>query len=71
MRDLVQAGFPILADADHAVAETYGVFNRLNDGVAAPSIFVIDRAGRIVWSYIGKTADDRPSPDMILSHVPE
>ena len=70
MAQLTQAQYPILADADHAVADAYGVFNLLGDGVATPSVFVIDRAGRVVWSYVGKNADDRPAPSVVLSHLP-
>jgi peroxiredoxin Q/BCP len=70
MAQLVRAEYPILADVNHSVADTYGVFNLLNDGVATPSVFVVDPTGRMVWSYIGRDIDDRPSPDEILSHVP-
>jgi len=70
MKDIVQADYPILADADHAVADAYGVFNLLGDGIATPSEFVIDPAGRIVWSYVGKDANDRLSAAEVLSHVP-
>lgn len=70
MAQLTQAQYPILADANHAVADAYGVFNLLGDGVATPSVFVIDPAGRIAWSYVGKDANDRPSPADVLSHVP-
>jgi peroxiredoxin Q/BCP len=71
MAGLVKAGYPILADVNHAVADAYGVFNLLNDGVATPAVFVVDPAGRIVWSYIGKSTTDRPSPDEILKHLPQ
>ena len=70
MDNVVQADYPILADADHAVADAYGVFNLLGDGVATPSVFVIDPAGRVAWSYIGKDANDRPSAADVLVHVP-
>ncbi len=70
MVQLTQAQYPILADANHAVADAYGVFNLLGDSVATPSVFVIDPAGRIAWSYVGKDANDRPSPADVLSHVP-
>jgi peroxiredoxin Q/BCP len=70
MDQIVQADYPILADADHAVADAYGVFNLLGDGVATPSVFIIDPAGRIVWSYVGKDANDRPSAEDVLTHVP-
>ena len=70
MDEAVQADFPILADADHAVADAFGVFNRLGDGVAAPAVFVIDEAGHITWSYVGRDAADRPTVAEILAHLP-
>ena len=70
MAELVPAAFPILADTDHAVSDAYGVFNLLADGLTTPAVFVLDRRGVTVWSYVGKTVDDRPAPAEILSHVP-
>jgi peroxiredoxin len=70
MADLVRAEYPLLADADHAVAGAYGVYNLLGDGLATPAVFIIDRAGRVSWSYVGKNTEDRPSADDILSHLP-
>lgn len=64
------APFPILADPDHAVAEAYGVYNLLGDGIATPSVFVIDTSGHIVWSYVGQNAADRPSIETILENLP-
>jgi thioredoxin-dependent peroxiredoxin len=69
MADIAQASFPILADPDHAVADRYGVFNLLGDGVAAPAVFVIDPGGRIVWYYIGRSAADRPPVDDIVAQL--
>ncbi len=69
MAQIIQPGFPILADVDHAVADAYKVFNLLGDGVATPSTFVIDKEGRIVWSYIGKDVNDRPSSAQIMPHI--
>jgi len=71
MDQTVAADYPILADTSHAVADAFGVFNLLGDGVATPSVFVIDRAGNIVWSHVGKDANDRPSPSEILVHIPQ
>ena len=65
------AAYPILADPDHAVADAYGVYNLLGDGVAAPAVFIIDRSGQIVWSYIGQSASDRPSVQTILENLPQ
>lgn len=66
----VQAQFPMLSDADRQVADTYGVYNLLGDGYAAPATFVIDQQGTVVWSYVGQEAGDRPTPQEILDHLP-
>lgn len=66
----VGATFPILADPQHQVAEAYGVYNLLGDQLAAPAVFVIDRDGRMRWSYIGQSSQDRPSAADILTRLP-
>ena len=70
MAQIIGASFPILSDPTHAVADAYGVFNLLNDGVDTPSVFIVDPAGRIVWSHIGKDASDRPNSAEVLAHLP-
>ncbi len=70
MLERTGASFPLLADPDHAAADAYGVFDLLGDGVAAPSVFIVDLDGTIVWSYVGQNAADRPGADTILSHLP-
>lgn len=64
------AAFPVLADPDHAVADAYGVYNLLGDGVATPAVFIVDTSGRIHWSYVGQNAADRPSAQTILENLP-
>jgi len=64
------ASYPILADPDHAVANAFGVFNLLGDGVATPSVFIINPSGQIVWSYIGQNINDRPDNETILANLP-
>lgn len=70
MAQVTGAVFPILADPDHAVADAYGVYDLLGDGVATPAVFIIDTSGRVVWSYIGQNASDRPSAQTILENLP-
>ena len=53
MRERTGASFPLLADPDHAATDAYGVFDLLGDGLATPSVFIVDAAGTIVWSPIG------------------
>jgi len=64
------ATYPILADADHSVADAYGVYNLLNDRVATPAVFIINKVGQIVWSHIGQNINDRPTNDLILANLP-
>ncbi|MCS7061956.1 MAG: redoxin domain-containing protein [Anaerolineae bacterium] len=64
-----QAAYPILAETDHAVSARYGVYSVLGDGQVTPAVFVVDRAGMIVWSYIGRSAGDRPTTEDILAHL--
>jgi peroxiredoxin len=67
---VTNATFPLLADPDHAVAEAYGVYNLLGDGLATPAVFILDKSGHIVWSYIGQNASDRPDAQTILNNLP-
>jgi peroxiredoxin len=64
------AAFPLLADPDHTVAAAYGVYNLLGDGIATPAVFIVDKQGSIVWSYIAKDASDRPTSQTILQNLP-
>ena len=64
------ATFPLLADPDHAVADAYGVYNLLGDGLATPSVFIVDPFGQIVWSYVGQDVGDRPGVQTILDELP-
>ena len=68
-RQTVKAAFPMLADPNHRVAEAYGVYNVLGDQLAAPSVFIINTDGQIVWSRIGRGATDRPNAQKILEKL--
>jgi peroxiredoxin len=69
MVELTGAEFAILSDEDAAVARDYGVYNLLNDSLAAPSVFIITPGGHIEWRYVGENVSDRPAPDEILAQV--
>jgi len=62
--------YPMLADSGHHVAEAYGVYNLLGDGLAAPAVFVVEPGGRIAWSHVGQYAGDRVAAPTILEHLP-
>lgn len=68
VRQAIGIPFPLLADPDHRVAEMYGVYNRLGDGLAAPAVFLL-KDGAIRWSYVGQNDSDRPSVAEILGHL--
>lgn len=70
VRKVINPPYPLLADPKHEVAEAYGVYNLLGDGLAAPAVFVIDTDARIVWNYIGQHAGDRVDAQTILKHLP-
>lgn len=70
VQQVIEPPYPLLADPDHEVAEAFNVYDLLDNGYAAPSTFVIDTDGRIVWSYVGESRTDRPSANVILSNVP-
>ncbi len=64
------AAFPLLADPDHTVAGAYGVYNLLGDGIATPAVFILDKSGQIVWSYIGQNSNDRVDNKTIFENLP-
>ena len=61
--------FPVLHDPGGRVSKEYRVFDLLNDGVAAPSIFLLDKDGAIRWQYIGKSKSDRPAISQIIAQL--
>ena len=69
MANHVTARFHVLADSDGSVADSYGVFNMLGDGVAAPATFVILPDSTIGTYHVGQHVSDRPTPDEILDQV--
>lgn len=61
--------FPVLYDTEAAVSKSWGVFNLLGDGVAAPATFVFDATGTLRAFRIGKDAGDRPTADEVLEVI--
>ena len=65
MRDYAGATYPVLADPANEAAMAYGVFNLLDDGVAAPATFVI-AGGQLVASHVGQDIGERvPAPAIL------
>ncbi len=71
MAEHAGAEFPVLADEDTLVAQTYGVYNVLGDGVSAPATFIVDGSGDLWGAYVGDDIRDRVSAESILQALRE
>ena len=61
--------FPVLYDTSTQVPRTYGVYNLLGDGLAAPATFIVNTDGVITWKYVANEKGDRPSVSRILGQL--
>ena len=57
--------FPILSDPDHKVIDGYGIrdpaYNGQKfEGLPHPSVYVIDKTGRVAWSRVEMDYKERP-----------
>ena len=62
--------YPLLADPEHEVADSFNVYDVLRTGNAGPAVFVIDTNGDVAWSHVGGSRTDRPSPSQVLKQLP-
>lgn len=63
-----KAGFPILYTShDPTVPESFGVWNLHRDNLAAPSIFIIDKMGRLVWENVEAGPYHRIPTDQVIA----
>ena len=60
--------FPILSDVYKNFIKQYGVLHP-TEGIARPSMFLVNKEGKIVWKYVGNDATDRPAIDTVLQQV--
>jgi peroxiredoxin len=60
--------YPILSDNSRNYIRQYNVLHP-QEGIARPAMFVIDKAGRIIWSYVGADASDRPDMSSVLQRL--
>lgn len=59
-------GFPLLSDPQHRVIDAYGLgdpryLKQRREGIPYPTVYVVDRAGRVTWARIEKDYRQRPS----------
>jgi len=60
--------YPILSDIYKNFIRQYGVLHP-TEGIARPSMFIVNKEGKIVWSYVGAEANDRPPMDTVLQQL--
>jgi glutaredoxin-dependent peroxiredoxin len=60
--------YPILSDVYRNFIKQYGVLHP-SEGIARPSMFIVNKEGRIVWKYVGKEASDRPPIETVLMQL--
>jgi hypothetical protein len=58
--------FPLLSDPRGDLIKRYGLWDE-REGVAAPSILVVDRSGEIRYLYTGSDFADRPGDDELFA----
>jgi peroxiredoxin len=76
-REIVDAydlTFPILSDTGAETIRAYGVVHRDGDpingtDIARPATFILDREGRVVWSYLPQNWRVRPRPAELLDEL--
>ncbi len=61
--------FPVLYDPSLAVPKAYMVYDLLGDGLATPSMFLVDRKGIIRWKYVGRSIGDRADFPEVLAQL--
>ena len=64
--------FDILIDESRAVLKAYGVWHRVGLdawNIARPALFVIDREGRIRYSFIADKQHEFPSVEEIRGQI--
>ena len=52
--------YPVLSDSSRTYIRAYDVLHP-QEGIARPSLFVLDRDGVARWQYIGMSPADRPT----------
>jgi len=60
--------YPILSDSSRTHIQAYDVLHP-QEGIARPSLFVLDRDRVIRWQYVGTSAADRPALEDVLEQL--
>jgi peroxiredoxin len=62
--------YPILSDPGHQIIDTYGIrdpdYNGQKfEGIPRPTVFVLDKTGRVTWSKVELNYKERPTNEDI------
>lgn len=68
LRERLGLPFPMLSDADLAVAKAYQVAMKGQD-IAVPATMVVLPNREIVWKYVGEHPPDRPAEDIVIEQL--
>ena len=60
--------YPVLSDVYKNFIRQYGVLHP-TEGIARPSMFVVNKDGKITWKYVGSEASDRPPINTVLQQL--
>jgi peroxiredoxin len=66
----LQLPFPLLSDPEGELARMYGLWDA-EDGVAKPSVVVVDQTAEVRYLYAGKDVADRPTDDGLFAVLDE
>jgi peroxiredoxin len=58
--------FPLLSDPQHRAIDAYGLsdpryLQQRREGIPYPTVYLVDKAGRVAWARIDKDFRQRPS----------
>jgi len=63
-----EVNFPLLSDPDSKVIDAYGLRDpayagQKVEGIPHPTVYVIDKAGRVAWAVVASDYKKRPTND--------
>lgn len=65
--------FSILSDEERRVVRAFGVIHERGgprrESIAIPSMFLIDKSGRVVWQRVARRVVDRPEPQDVIAAI--
>ena len=61
--------FPMLYTSGDSAVPAYEVFDLFGDGLAAASVFLIDKSGAVVWQSIGRSFTHQVSAETVVEQL--